>query len=794
MFIHPALTWGFFLALVPLLIHLINLVRRRRVKWAAMNFLLQSYKKHQKWIWLQQLLLLFLRMAAVAAAVAMLAQWVAKSHWFSLFGGQVTHHYVLLDDSFSMSERFGGVSAFDKATRALARVAAQAMVQDSSQKMTLLRFSRAAGFDKQNTGTAIGQLADLNAESVNANFDVLLEEKRQGLAVTQLSTGARVACELALELLRQSQDETNVLHVLSDFRHKDWSKPAELKQLLSDLDGASEQIHFINCAPESQQGNLAITDLQPAEDIRAAGVPLFVHVTVKNFGTESVRKIPLRIRTSYYDPQSVAAAEPGQPLGKIDEFPAILIDDLPPGQTTTRQVQVLFPRPGEHVVEAILPDDVVAVDNHRWCVVDIEENESVLVVEGDRPEPQSNAYYLKSAFEPGPRASTGIRVAMERPSYLRDATVESLAQFRAIYLLDVDRLEDRAVQNLESFVRAGGGLGVFLGEHVNLGFYTTTLYRDGAGLFPLPLERGEILPADSEENVPDLEVTDHPLFSVFLGERNPFISLVNIDGYVRPPLRWTPDPDSTVAVIARLRNRQPLAVERRFGEGRVVAFLTTLGPEWNNWASSPSFVVVLLKLQSYVAAPQRTVDTRIVGSSLQLPIDPEKFRTDLVFVAPGPKSDLPLVLQRAAVASSQSRPGSSAQPPAAAPKDASATKLFAVLPGVSTDDANSTRAGIYEVWQTTIAGPTEVHRFAFNVDPAESDIEQMSSQTLLSNISPVRVRMRRADELVFDVAEQAGFNRGGWLMILLIVALIGEQFLAYVASYHPVPMRGTARS
>ena len=58
-FVHSALTWGFLLALVPLLIHLINMMRHRRVKWAAMEFLLASYKKHRKWIWLKQLLLLF---------------------------------------------------------------------------------------------------------------------------------------------------------------------------------------------------------------------------------------------------------------------------------------------------------------------------------------------------------------------------------------------------------------------------------------------------------------------------------------------------------------------------------------------------------------------------------------------------------------------------------------------------------------------------------------------------------------------------------------------------------------
>ena len=62
-FVHQPLTWGFLLVLLPLLIHLINMMRHRRVKWAAMEFLLQSYKKHRKWIWLKQLLLLLVRMA-----------------------------------------------------------------------------------------------------------------------------------------------------------------------------------------------------------------------------------------------------------------------------------------------------------------------------------------------------------------------------------------------------------------------------------------------------------------------------------------------------------------------------------------------------------------------------------------------------------------------------------------------------------------------------------------------------------------------------------------------------------
>src|SRR5687768_6306229 len=93
-FVHSALTWGFLLALLPLLIHLINMMRHRRVKWAAMEFLLASYKKHRKWIWLKQLLLLLARITAITVVVAMLAQLKTRDQWAAIFGGRVTHHYV----------------------------------------------------------------------------------------------------------------------------------------------------------------------------------------------------------------------------------------------------------------------------------------------------------------------------------------------------------------------------------------------------------------------------------------------------------------------------------------------------------------------------------------------------------------------------------------------------------------------------------------------------------------------------------------------------------------------------
>ena len=57
-FVHTALLWGLPVVGVPVLIHLINMLRHRRVRWAAMEFLLRSHKKNRTWVTLKQLLLL----------------------------------------------------------------------------------------------------------------------------------------------------------------------------------------------------------------------------------------------------------------------------------------------------------------------------------------------------------------------------------------------------------------------------------------------------------------------------------------------------------------------------------------------------------------------------------------------------------------------------------------------------------------------------------------------------------------------------------------------------------------
>ena len=62
LFANPfAMVFGVLLISSPIIIHLINRMKYRRVRWAAMEFLLRSQKRARRKLIIEQLILLLLR-------------------------------------------------------------------------------------------------------------------------------------------------------------------------------------------------------------------------------------------------------------------------------------------------------------------------------------------------------------------------------------------------------------------------------------------------------------------------------------------------------------------------------------------------------------------------------------------------------------------------------------------------------------------------------------------------------------------------------------------------------------
>src|SRR6478752_193658 len=84
----------------PIIIHLINRMRFKRMRWAAMEFLLKAQKKSRRRLIIEQLLLLLLRCLLVLLTALLVSRFMGCS----LNAGpneQETLHVVILDDTLS---------------------------------------------------------------------------------------------------------------------------------------------------------------------------------------------------------------------------------------------------------------------------------------------------------------------------------------------------------------------------------------------------------------------------------------------------------------------------------------------------------------------------------------------------------------------------------------------------------------------------------------------------------------------------------------------------------------------
>ncbi|MGN6136538.1 MAG: BatA domain-containing protein, partial [Aureliella sp.] len=509
-FLFQPLTWGFLLVGVPVLVHLINMLRHRKQSWAAMDFLLESYRKHRRWVLLKQWLLLAARMLAMLLLVAMLARWISGAQSLSWFGGQVTHHYILLDDSYSMGEQIQGETAYSRGLKAVQSLIRSIAAQPGEHQLTLLRWSRAELASRSEEDQArVDVAADLIAQTVPRDASRLLD-RIAASEPTALELSPEPAVELIAPLISSAAGEQVELTFVTDLRRNEWGQPESLKSRLAPLVRGTAHVQFIDCA-DNTDANLSVVSLQPEQETWAAGVPLMVKFQVRNQGQMAARNVVVKVRSLVYPEGAAKPLADVAYSGEALESPPVVIEEIPPGETVLRQVQMVFSLPGQHVVEASLAEDRLPVDNRRWCVIGIRQSQQILII--DSSADPNDAFYLKTALQPDGRQPTGMAVETRDAAFLRDVAPEALSAWDVIVLVEVPRMDPQAIANLEQYVRGGGGLAIFVGPSTNLGVINEQFTRSGQGLFPAPATEILETAVAAGSTEPQVAATDHPILA-----------------------------------------------------------------------------------------------------------------------------------------------------------------------------------------------------------------------------------------------------------------------------------------
>ncbi|HEY1067513.1 MAG TPA: BatA domain-containing protein, partial [Pirellulales bacterium] len=501
---------GVGLVTLPILIHLINLMRHRRVEWAAMEFLLESRRKNSTYIMLKQLLLLLLRMLAIAAVAMILGRLVLES---DVVATGPTHHIVVVDDSFSLGERLpdGGV-VFDRSKEAVQDLVSRAS-QKSRQKVTLWRTSRPS--------------PDVNDRGASSELSLEMRSLLERMKPSQTAAPLGPTLTELQKRLAGGPSEKRIVYVISDFRESNWEAPGEVVDELRKFHVEGAEIVLVNSVDGSKP-NLAISDLRLIPGLLAAGVPAQVEVAVKNFGADPARNVSIEI-------QEDDEVRPQRPQ----------VETIRPGETQTLVFETFFPTAGAHRITAKLALDALEIDNTRRLVVDMPLASPVLLIDGDESN-LSEAAAVADVLQPGGTINIGVSPQIEPPSYLMN---HEITNFDAIYLFNLKLLPDSSVAKLEKYVKDGGRVCIFAGDQTDAAWTNQKLYRNGEGFFPAPLSAPSDLIVDKLDRAPDLKITEHPVFRFFAGERNSSIEAVSIRRYFAIDPRWKPKNDSGVEVI-----------------------------------------------------------------------------------------------------------------------------------------------------------------------------------------------------------------------------------------------------
>jgi uncharacterized membrane protein len=803
-FLYSPLTWGFMLIGVPILVHLINLVRHRRQKWAAMEFLLESYRRNRRWVMLKQWLLLLARMLAMALLVMMLAKWVSNAQWLGWLGGRTTHHFILLDDSYSMSSRQPqNETAYDRALRALAGLTEEIASQPGDHQITLIRWSRAAlamrdaSGDQPNSdqpngddsgksvdetdsqkaasdmAAAAGRIdlaADLLAQTVSGD-PLRLLERINSTAPTALQLTPETPLELIQPTLASQTGELPIVYMLTDLRRNQFAEAEALKAQLQQLSKMDVPIHLIDCS-EGEGQNLSVVSLVPEQEVWAAGVPLLVRFAVRNPSNLSAKNIVAKVRVIVYADNEVTPTTEREYSGNVIELPPVVIEAIEPGQTVSRQVQVVFPAAGGHVVEVSIPDDVLAADNSRWCTIDIRQSQRILLVDGDVQ--QTNAFYFESVIQPGENLQTGMTVEKVDASYLRDVRAEELASFDVVALLDVPRMDTQAVDKLTEFAESGGGVLLVCGQNTNLAFANEQLYRNGNGLLPVELREINEPPEVLGSNEPQVVVSEHPIMAPLQKlSSSPFFAL-KIRKHILPSESSLGSPG--LQVVATGPDKQPLLIDKAVGVGRTLTLLTGLSNDWSTWAQDPTFVVFALRSLGYLGSFRREATEAPAGSPLNMVVTNKSILPQGDVLMPTGSARRIRLQRQVDIAEGDTVARISLSSNLQAGNDRT------IVDGLL-------RSGVFESWMTTSDGTLIVNNAAHNVAPEEGNLERISHQEIERQFPGVDLRIRNSSALASGLGARES-SQSNLIMGLLVALLLGEQILAYSASYHA---KSTAR-
>lgn len=436
-FLHPAFLWFAPLLSAPIIIHLLNRLRYRRVRWAAIDFLLASERRAVRRARLRHWILMTLRILLLAAALLAIAQPVFRGRLTGLLGGS-TQVAIAIDSSASMAASDVSGVAFERA-RALA----------ADNIASLPRATRVM------VGTFAGRYSSPMASPL------IDHAAAASLLAAAERTAGRANVPEAIIASADALARTGgggTIWLLTDGQNDGWraDDAGAWQRVQTSLKAAGSPRLIVTQVAPAIAGNLSISRVRVEPAVLVAGEHPKLVATIERVG-----KGPAASNlTLYFDDDAT-------PNGKQIETRPISLAG--PGKT---DVVFSLPALSERAVTgrlALTPDAMPADDTY-YFVLRPSPKVPVLVVDGAPSSTwgEGSADYLVEALTPTQANLVGRSPFGAKPVRVEDMLQTSLSEHSAVILVNVPRLAPDAMNQLADYVDRGGLLIVFPGPRTQI--------------------------------------------------------------------------------------------------------------------------------------------------------------------------------------------------------------------------------------------------------------------------------------------------------------------------------------
>jgi hypothetical protein len=718
-FLTPLLLAGAAAVAVPVVLHL--MMRRKPVPYdfPALRFLQERAVANRRRLHLNHLLLLLLRMAAVALVALALARPVLRGAGW------------LADSEAPVAAAF----VFDTAPRMMLREANQTRLARATALARVLLAKLPAESSIAIVDTAGGPAAFAPAPAA-------VEARLGRLAAATPQQSLSAAAAAALRLLRESPLTRRELYVFTDGSFGAWSGGG-----LAELEAGhpDTSVLVIDVAAERPQ-NFAIESLALSAEQLPAGTPLGLSATLSRVGPEATRAVAVELLMS----DGRYARRAVKPVVWNAGAPAFVDFDIAGLEPGTRQ--------GRLVIDG--SDDLEA-DNLACFTVDVGAAARVIVA---APAPAARtSLFVTQAIAPVGLVKAGR--ARFQPEVVDVATLAAAGftptdwgNARGLVLVDPPPLPPQAWERLAEWVAEGRGLVVWLGPRAG----AAEAFNSAPAVKLLGGRLVRVWRSPVGDNFLAPAALDHPLLAAFrrVGDAVPWQDFpvvrhwefaVAEEPEPPAPAAAAPGGESSAAVVATYRNGLPAVLEHRVAAGSVVIITTppsqaaTDPDAWNTLATGfEPWPFVMLANETLLHAIDSGADRNITaGRPAVIPLD----RRDLpaAFVRTPAGDDFPAVVDQ---------------------RRGTVTVTATQDPGNYVVRAGGEVGGIATGFSATL--PRSALDFA-----------RIPAADLAGLLGPRARLARTEEELVRDVnLERIGSELYGWIILLAALVMAADWFVA----------------